>query len=323
MKRLSLLWLSMAVLLMLSCDSPTDPNGDDGDFWEKTSLSVSNILSLGIGSDDYVFIGTTSEYGSIFRSADNGETWEPANNGMEDRIIKLLAFNPDANYLFAGQGYVSYSTNNGESWICTVGFGPLLFSASTLVSTGYYVFAGGEKGLIRGIIYTDNISSWSWLMHYVPTYSLAICPKENSLLAGTNNGVFRGTSQYDVWTWNRLGLTGESINFLVVDAQGQIFAATENDIFRYSDGEWQSTGFEKEASCLTINKNGDVFAGAFYYGISRFSNANSEWKEVNTGLLNDDGMLVRYVRCLEVDSNGYLYAGTAGDGLWRSSKSTE
>jgi len=325
-KRLSLLCLSMAVLLIFGCDSATSPNGDDGDFWQKTSLSVNTIFSWEIGSDDYVFVGTSNENGPIFRSADNGETWEQANNGLGgDERIGFLAFNPDINYLFAGMGiYVFYSTDNGESWIRIDSFGPVssIANISTLVSVNYGIFAGGPTNIIHGRMYTSYID-WGLAVQGVSTYSLAIHPERNNIFAATSNGVLRCDIEALIHTWEPWGLIGESVTSLVVDPQGQIFAATENDVFRFSnDSDWQTTGFNKEADCLAVNKNGDVFAGTAYEGIFCLSN-NGEWEETNTGLVDDNGSLIRYIRCLGVDSKGYLYAGTGANGLFKSVKSTE
>jgi len=322
MKRLFLSCLSMVILLTFSCDSPTkSDNGDPDDYWQKTSLSVSNILSWGIGSGNDVFIGTTSEYGSIFRSTNNGETWESVNNnGLGEKTVRFLAFNPDANYLFAGSGYVSYSTDNGESWTLVASFDPVsFFSVSTLVTYGYNILAGGEKGIIGGSI-SDPPTGWGYSMRSVPTYSLAYYPEGNCVLAGTNDGIFQINVQSGIGIWDHLGLAGESITSLVIDSQGQVFAATENDVFRSSNGSnWQATGFNKTATCLAINDNGDAFAGTMYEGIFCLSN-NGEWEETNTGFMDDDGSLVRYVQCLGIDSEGYLYAGTAANGLFRSVK---
>jgi photosystem II stability/assembly factor-like uncharacterized protein len=62
----------------------------------------------------YVFAGTLG--GGTFRSADNGETWTPVNNGLTATDVRALATNA-AGDLFAGTfGGVFRSTDDGDTW---------------------------------------------------------------------------------------------------------------------------------------------------------------------------------------------------------------
>lgn len=319
MKRLFLSLLLIGGLLVIGCSSPTKPgddgNGSSGDFWVKTSLSVNKIRSLEMGSNDHIFVGTIGEEGSLFRSTDGGKNWETINDGLdEDQLVIFLEYNSDRNYIFAGFGYLFYSTDNGDSWVSTDANNKPVYLAA---SYAYDIYAGGLNGLVGGRIYSDYIDWGSALRD--PVYALVAHPAENYFFAGTDDGVLRLYRGPGGQTWNQIGLAGEKVNSIVIGPQGEILAATENDVFYSSNGSsWQATGLNKKASSLAINGNGDVFAGTAYWGIF-FSpnNGDWDWEETNSGLSSQK------IKALIIDSRGYIYAGTNDQGLFKSAKSTE
>src|SRR6478735_4336812 len=70
-----------------------------GNFWVSTGgPQGGNVLSL-VRTPNYVVAGTLG--GGTFRSADNGDTWAPINNGLTATDIRALATNT-AGDLFAG-----------------------------------------------------------------------------------------------------------------------------------------------------------------------------------------------------------------------------
>ena len=93
-------------------------------------------------------------------------------------------------------------------------------------------------------------------------------------------------------------------------------ADTEDRWVRYS----QSGELPADITCLAAT-NQYLFAGTAGAGIFRraLDNTTPQWVSVSNGLINPAAALASLqVRSLKVDSQNYVYAGTAGGGLFRS-----
>ena len=99
---------------------------DNGTSWTSTTLNNTYLNTLLI-KDQSLFAGTST---GLYLSTDNGDSWNPVNNGLADTNIMALAYIGDN--IFAGsQSGVSLSTNGGTIW-ATVNSG----LADTSVSSG-------------------------------------------------------------------------------------------------------------------------------------------------------------------------------------------
>src|SRR5262245_16990819 len=81
--------------------------------WTKTSgpqgMSVNTLYKKG----NLLFAGTSAK--GVFRSADNGITWQASNTGIKNRNV--FAITSDGNSLLAGTDKgVFGSVNNGTDW---------------------------------------------------------------------------------------------------------------------------------------------------------------------------------------------------------------
>jgi len=76
---------------------------------------------------------------------------------------------------------------------------------------------------------------------------------------------------------------------------------------------WERTNgpFGGDIFSLTINTNGDIFAGTLGGGVFR-STDNGNWTEINSGLTNLS------VFAFAINTNGDIFAGTLGGGVFRS-----
>jgi hypothetical protein len=94
---------------------------DNGETWTlvNNGLTSTDIASLAIKENGYIFAGTRSQFGvggGVFRSTDNGETWTAQPNGFTAIDLNSLAIN-SAGDIFAGAlGGAFRSTDDGESW---------------------------------------------------------------------------------------------------------------------------------------------------------------------------------------------------------------
>ncbi len=74
---------------------------DGGATWTATSLASSDVYALTIDiRSGVVYAGTLRE--GVFRSLDQGETWTPVGEGLEDSPVISLALDPSGSALYAG-----------------------------------------------------------------------------------------------------------------------------------------------------------------------------------------------------------------------------
>ena len=102
-----------------------------------------------------------------------------------------------------------------------------------------------------------------------------------------------------------------------VDGSGDITNSfTHGAVFISEDHEtWSIFGddFDKfGVTALTVNQNGDVFAGTDSGGVYRTLDTGSTWNQINTGLTS-----LRIIR-LNSDIPGYLFACSKDSGIFRS-----
>jgi photosystem II stability/assembly factor-like uncharacterized protein len=116
----------------------------------------------------YLFAGTY--YGGVFRSSNNGSTWEAVNNGLANYIINGLAIlaNTTPNYLYAAtDGGVFRSTDFGENWV-SANNGITEMSIASIFVYGMYTFVGtGNSGVFRSI---DNGNNWVAVNNGITNY---------------------------------------------------------------------------------------------------------------------------------------------------------
>jgi len=89
----------------------------DVDFWRESmrGLKDQNITSV-ITRDGVILAGTIK---GVFRSDDEGQTWEEASNGLATRHVRWMAYHPDISDLaFAGTepAGIFVSHDGGGSW---------------------------------------------------------------------------------------------------------------------------------------------------------------------------------------------------------------
>jgi photosystem II stability/assembly factor-like uncharacterized protein len=107
-------------------------SSDAGQTWQTVhgGLPTSEggeayVLSLAFDPANVAIIyagtgGWTGQGHGVYRSADGGLTWQPANTGMLDYRITALAIDPaDSNTLYAGSddGYLFKSTDSAVTWM--------------------------------------------------------------------------------------------------------------------------------------------------------------------------------------------------------------
>lgn len=287
------------------------------DFWERISgLDGLTIFSLAINSSGDIFAGADTSYG-VFRSTDNGNSWT---SGLDTLQINGIVIKSNGEILVSTLDYllgggVFHSTDNGDNWT-NLGY----TGATTTISMNSVgdIFAGTfGNGIVRS---TDDGATWDVMNVGLPANSqisaLAISPGDTVYTAAYNRGAYRSTDNGE--SWELIGFSDTVITYLAINSGGAIFTGTSGGgIFRSTNnGEnWvhissELVGEALFISAITIDQNGDVFAGTAG-GIFHSTDNGENWVEINQGLINDN------VCSLAMNSNGDIYTGTE-DGIFRT-----
>ena len=291
-------------------------------FWEKTACpDTTTIYSLAVSPAGVVFAGTDGN--GIFRSTDDGDNWSLL--GPVDKKVQSIFIQTNGDILIGlgdefADGGIYRSADNGNTFD-TLGI-PEHPVTSIAINSGGDIFAGtASVGVYRS---TDNGANWVQVNEGLMTNgqhpTSIIVNSSGVVFAGTiNGGMFRSTNNGDNWIPINQGLTNNYILSLAIDSSGNLFAGTSGSgIFRSTDNgdnwtpinEGITPGQGLFAFSLTINLNGDIFAGTAD-GVFQSTDNGSHWIQNNLGLINND------VHSLANNSNGDIFAGTE-DGIFRS-----
>ena len=153
--------------------------------------------------------------------------------------------------------------------------------------------------------------------------SCLLADREGILYAGTRSaGVFRSADNGDTWEARNSQLPGTIINALAMDATGVLYAS----VFMYgvymsndSGITWVKAGegFTQSIEGFAFNDAGHLFGGTIYGGVYVLTAPSAAWQQFMEGLYIID------VKCLALDDDGSMLAGTWGAGIYRSKGSAE
>jgi photosystem II stability/assembly factor-like uncharacterized protein len=225
---------------------------------------VFDMCALG----SYVFL---SDYeNGIFRSTDNGASWETVNSGLTNKFIRAFAVKGTS--IFAG----------GEEWYDN--------------EYGEFFFISSDSGKTW-----KNISSQFPALQYWPLiHSIEVCGNNIYMVTNNGNGVLRSTDNGTTWTPGDSGLVypfdtvvynGNRFAITEVAVGGDtVFAASGNKLFISYDSasSWTalaSWGFDSgyvTSLALTVS---NLFVGT-HKGYYKSTNQGANWSAGNFNVAN-------------------------------------
>ena len=223
---------------------------DNGETWDRLNIDV-GIVTIAVNSIDQLFAGSIGS--GVYRSVDNGVSWQQLTNGLHDTLwAKALAIN-DSDHIFLGteenvwrRWSIFRSTDNGDSWVKV------------------------NNGLSRNTVTSIEVDH------------------EGNLFAATlGSGVFRSFNNGDLWEESNSGLSDENIYTIISNSVGSIYIGTTTGHFVSSDkaDSWSSlnSGYRGgKVNKLIIDKEDYLFAGTNGWGVYR-----SAMSVVSTNFKND------------------------------------
>jgi hypothetical protein len=333
MKTLSIVCF-LAYLKLVPCASSQN-------FWQASKLNgIGGISSLATDYSGLVFVGYSSS--GVWRSTDDGISWDPVNTNLSDLSINSLVVTPTGALLAATRtAGVWRSSDNGASW------NPSGLSAriNTFTTARGVVYAG--DGFWCSGIYgsTDDGLTWkplnSGLSTCINGIAGAVVPNTQRSIDGTlvylfaatgTAGVYRSIDNATNW-----GVSGKNVSTpgtvpaIVNEKTGHIFVGTSNNptipsvgkgLFRSTDvgDSWTQLADLpiNQLATLAVNSKGTIFAGSLLRdGVYMSQDDGTHWTQTNGGITN----ITTSIGALSINSSGYAFAATGAD-LYRSIAST-
>ena len=183
---------------------------DGGDTWHPAAISIAGAVAVTVAFSanyprDGVLLAGTLEDG-VFYSDNRGASWQRKSFGLLDATVYAVGFSPNFGSdetVFAGaDASVYYSYNGARAWkalpfpedavpALSLALSPAFASDGTL-------YVGTEQqGLLRS---TDRGQSWEKAGLPAVCVNALLCrPADNTLLAGTESGLFLSADRGDTW----------------------------------------------------------------------------------------------------------------------------
>ncbi|MFB3908638.1 MAG: T9SS type A sorting domain-containing protein [Candidatus Eisenbacteria bacterium] len=302
---------------------------DQGTSWTAANAGIEQAQVLALASaGPWLFAGLaqTDTDGGVYRSSDGGASWTAAKNGMGDiYVLALMETNGALLAGVAGLG-VMKTTDLGQSWFeSNEGMGFETVRAFTKVAST--LFAAGDNFLYRS---DDGGASWSFTDggQYFPISSLYY-DGTSYVYGGGIEGLVRSTDGGAHW--------GERIDVPLLAPLSRItafwssgatlYASTSSSpgsgghgVIRSTDHglTWSAAndGIEIVDTQSLLAVGGRLIAGSRDKSILFSEDGGASWHQGLAGLPPGGS-----VRDLLAASSGDLYAGTEGDGVYRSTDS--
>lgn len=249
--------------------------------------------------------------GGISRSADLGETWEFSNTGLDELTVLTLTMSGTNIYAGTWNG-VWKSTDHGASWE-SAGLG------------GHGIFALSEvsgvltAGTWDGQVYTSLTGGdpWTAVGTGLPGGAVSSVVRLGSAryAAVRNNGVYVLPDAGTTWTAMNAGLPSLTPLVLAVNQDSLFVGMDGQGVYRWSGSaaEWQLAGedLQYETIFCLLSNGIQLLAGSWGH-LNGTIDGGQTWTDEHNGL--KDWLSVRALAA----GSGYLFAGLAGGGVWRS-----
>lgn len=193
---------------------------DLGGNWAVANAGLNNQQVRALVGGTFVFAATA---GGVYRSGNQGQSWERTSGGLPTLLISSLLSASDALWAGTDDRGVFLSRDQGQSWQ-EAAAALNKFGIRSLGAYQSLLFAGTYRdGLYRSL---NNGQSWLLAETDLPGVS-SFAASGNKLYAGGVYGVYVSTDQGRSWRQINAGLTKTGVNSLTVIGD-KLYAATSN-----------------------------------------------------------------------------------------------
>ena len=297
------------------------------------------VIALHPSNPNILYVAT-NDY--IYKTRDEGRTWEKISGGMSHSRVISMAIDPAyPATIYAGmKGDAVYkSYDGGQRWTAqTSGLDDVTFTSvvNQLVldpADSMHLWAATSMGVFES---TDGGDFWKKRMdgmkEVLVTVTVALDPvRPDIMYAGTSGGVYKTSTRAANWAKANAGLVPPEllsssralmVNSLLIDPlrPDTVYAATLNGLYKTTDGArvWSRIGLTLpdqmiNAMALDPSSPGTLYVGG-RRGLFKSADGGATWQEQNAGLASLN------IRSLAISPGDpkTVYLGTNGSGLYRS-----
>ncbi|MGE5278564.1 MAG: WD40/YVTN/BNR-like repeat-containing protein [Acidobacteriota bacterium] len=295
---------------------------DQGSTWtlRNTGMDEVSIVDLQVVPSDSDVLWASSLGFGIYRSHDGGQSWSRSPSAFGGAYA-TGADPSDPSNVYAAQGVISRSNDGGETWKLSYEACPSALTLAvdprnpSFVYGGRYVIPAFGRFFCGGVVWSeDRGSHWNEPhdLQLVLVSSVAVHPRDESVLAGTAQGVYRSSDHGHSWRpTNLAGVEAHVVRF----APGNpaiAYAATTAGPFRSDDGgkSWSTANSALRTVALTALAIDPVDPEIVYVAtvdgdVYGTRDGGRSWQP-----LTRRGLDASQVLALAVDTSRRLYAGT-------------
>ncbi len=256
---------------------------DSGGTWRRVTPKGLVVNAVIAQPDGAILLGT--EEAGVLRSPDRGRTWFSSNSGFSERFVSKILFGDDGKRLIVAV----WGTPRYGGIFVSSGVG----ESWTHVGKGM----GGRQALSVALL-------------------------GNTILAGTDDGIFTRSLEATAWTRAPILFDGQETHCRVTELlalpSGRVLAATSKGLIRSADGglTWtKPTLGDDQPQVLDLavsREDSDLVVAATRSGFFRSKDGGETWRQISSA----PGMTPHTVAFLPTDDR-VLFATTSG-GLYRS-----
>jgi len=303
MKRLI---VSLLFFISISCsqNEVTENNitNKEDKFWEQTNKIDKRVDVIYIDQNDNILVAAA--YGHLYRSTDNGNSWNFINPDLTNKInnIYSVAVNSKG-YIYISTGQIYRSIDNGLTWSEVSKSG---------VRFNYMLIDMNDKiyGLTSGQMFCSSNDGNSWeasdiTLEYFSPHSFIINSKGDLIAAGME-GTYLSTDKGKTWTKIKEGYCYT----IAVNRNDEIFTITgysmDKAIYKsINNGATWERIKNVTATEIIINGKNYIYGINGTIGMVCSTDGGKNWTEINKGLSP------LFVHAIALNSNGFIFAGTA------------
>jgi photosystem II stability/assembly factor-like uncharacterized protein len=284
--------------------------------WVSVGLKVSYPTAFRQTADGAFIACTINGFasgGGCYITRDNGASWQPT--GLTGYRLYSMEKQESGTLITGGPDGIFRSTDNGINWSpLNTGANPNQLSSIIAGIPNFYFAAVGPTGLLRS---NDDGVSWSTSgLTGVPITSLS-SDIGGTIYACTPQGLYRSTNNGVPWTLLPI-TSGIDTTTAFIRAGDRMITATNAFVYSSTDGgaTWDpsaSTAAVGIVRAFCIYNTRELFA-ATSKGVFESTDSGATWTSLNSGMLSTNIVSIGF------DQAGYIYAGSADFGIFRSNQ---
>lgn len=287
-------------------------------------MQVSQYLNSAVLSNKGSILLTAKNPGTIYRSTNNGTTWDTLQINFTSESVSNIISN--TNYLFVStaENIVYRSSNDGITWQ-NVSTGLQGTGISLGADSSHNVYASTSKGVYKSI---DNGLNWNVVN--IKTGGLRTFQNNNSIYLLSALGTLRSNDQGKTFMPIKIPIQEVNVKNLLFTSSSVLIAASDEKLFRsFDNGKNWETVFQiypqDRIYTLTESPQKEIFLG--YGNPSLVPGSAGILKSSDNGLTWKDNYISDFIvgqyatSKIIFDNAGNVIVGIVNRGLYRSTDS--